>query len=102
MKKKLDKVTKEFHEKLKNAKKIVLAPQDKIKELEPYMDKVLNALGHPEALVTDESMVTDFLDIFDKDSRVKQIKKTQKKIKVDIFPGDYIWEVAERIKNEQK
>jgi hypothetical protein len=83
----------------KKIKKIELAEQDKIDKLQPYIDKVLNALGHPEALATDESMVCDFLDIFDKDERVKQVKKAHKKIKVNIFPGDYIWEVAKRIKN---
>ena len=84
----------------KKIKKIELASQNKIDKLQPYIDKVLKALGHPEALVTDESMVCDFLDIFDKDERVKQVKKAHKKIGVNIFPGDYIWEVAERIKNE--
>lgn len=82
-------------------KKIELADQDKIDKLQPYVDKVLKSLGHSEGLVTDESLVSDFLDIFDKDERIRQISKSKKKIKVDIFPGDYIWEVAERMKSEK-
>ena len=30
--------------------------------LRPYVEKALAALGHPEAFVTDESLVSDFLD----------------------------------------
>jgi len=83
---------------MKKKTKIELADHNKIDELQPYVDKVLKALGHTEALVTDESLVSDFLDIFDKERRVKQAAKAKKKLGVDLFPGDYLWEVAERIK----
>jgi hypothetical protein len=82
---------------LKKKIKFELASQDKVKKMRTYMHKIVTALGHSEALVTDESMVSDFLDIFDKEERTKQIKKAKKKIKVDICPGDYLWEVAERM-----
>lgn len=82
--------------------KIELAEQDKIKQLKPYVNQVIKALGHPEALVTDESIVFDFLDVFDIDERIEQIEKARKNIKVNIFSGDFIWKVAERIKNKEK
>ena len=99
MKKPLKKPLKK--EKLK-IRKIELATQDKIKKMGKFITRILKAFGHSEALVTDESTVSDFLDIFDKEERVKQIKKAKKTIKVDIFPEDYIWELAERIKKEKK
>ena len=80
-------------------KEIVLADQDKVVEMGEYVQKVLVALGHPEALVTDESYVTDFLDIFDADLREKQLKKLEKKLKMKITKNDHVWEIAERIKN---
>jgi len=46
--------------------KIEIASQTRILELIPWVDKVLVGLGHPEALVTDESMVRDFMDVWSK------------------------------------
>ena len=40
---------------------IVSAPRDDVEALEPYIDRILEALGHPEAYVTDESWVSDFM-----------------------------------------
>jgi hypothetical protein len=40
--------------------KVELAPQDKIIELRSYVMKVLEAIGHPEAWVSDLSSVWDF------------------------------------------
>ncbi len=39
---------------------ITFAPTDQIDELEPWVQVVLDALGHPEALVTNESYISDF------------------------------------------
>ena len=78
--------------------KFELADQDKTVALEEFVNKIIKALGHPEALVTDESLISDYLDIFDSQYGIKQLEKAKKIIKVDIFPGDYIWEVAERMK----
>ena len=90
--------------KLKKTKKSIkhtefeIASHDKVTVLDKYVTKIIKALGHSEFLVTDESLVSDFMDIFDKEERIKQAKKAKKILKVDIFPGDYIWEVAERMK----
>ena len=39
---------------------IDLAPTDEIEHLGVWIDEVLKALGHPDALVTDESWIGDF------------------------------------------
>jgi len=78
--------------------KFELADQDKTVALEGFINKIMKALGHSEALVTDESLISDYLDIFDSKAGIKQLEKAKKIIKVDIAPGDYIWEVAERMK----
>jgi hypothetical protein len=40
---------------------IILAPQDAVDQFDAQIQRVLLALGHDEALVTDESQVFDFL-----------------------------------------
>jgi len=82
--------------------KIELAKQDKINELDYWVQVVLKALGHSEALVTDESMVGDFLDIFDKKESKKELKKAIKKLKIDMDSHDYIYEVAKKLKGVKK
>ena len=43
-------------------KKITFAPQDGVDALHEEVTALLELLGHPEALVTDESHITDFLE----------------------------------------
>ncbi|HEY6019914.1 MAG TPA: hypothetical protein VIY48_08425 [Candidatus Paceibacterota bacterium] len=50
----------------------------------------LNILGHPEALVSDYSRVGDF----DADLDALSL--------LDAKPGDFIWEIAERIEKEKE
>lgn len=81
---------------------IELAGQNKVssKELEPFVNNVLDALGHPEALVTDDSIVWDFLPL---NSGLEEVNKTisdaAKKLGTYVQSKDYIWEVAERVKD---
>jgi hypothetical protein len=90
-------------ERLPKKIKFQLANQDKIKELQPYIDKVLKALGHSEALVTDESMVADFVNVFSGKSAVlKDLKKISKKLNFSVSSSDYIWQVAEKVKANER
>jgi len=50
-------------------KEIELAPTEARDALDEYVSRVLAALGHPEALATDESLVSDFLDVTGRDHR---------------------------------
>jgi hypothetical protein len=49
--------------------KFELASQNEVNELQPQIERLLAALGHPEALVTDESTFLDFLSPFEYPSR---------------------------------
>ncbi|MBM3129952.1 MAG: hypothetical protein FJ009_15185 [Chloroflexi bacterium] len=80
----------------KKIKRIELAGRDKIESLGEYVDRVLEALGHPEALVTDESQVWDFT------RDTNELKKIAKKLGFAITKNDYVWELAERCKNRAK
>ena len=84
-------------------KKIELAPQDKVDDLQLYVDQVLKALGHSEALVTDESYISDFLPFIGSMGRKEAFEKFSKKMKklgIEVKFEDSVIEVAERLKNK--
>jgi len=62
--------------------------------MESSVELVLNALGHPEALVTDLSTVGDFgLD-------AEERFAASAKLGVALSDDDYIYEVAQRLRNK--
>lgn len=83
-------------------KKFVLAEQDRVGVREKSVAILLKALGHPEALVTDESTVSDFLDVFSSELQDKQLKRLEKKLGFPVRESDYIWQVAETIRIGEK
>lgn len=85
-------------------KKITLAKQTEVKKLPVAIDHILTILGCPEALVTDESYVTDFMNIFSsKEQKVKNLKKLGKKLGVEVGINDTLIDVAKRwSKNESR
>lgn len=73
-----------------------LAPQTKIESLGPQVKILLKEFGHPEALVTDESLVWDML----RDGR--KLVAIRRKLKIAISTKDYIFAVAERLAAKRK
>lgn len=80
----------------KKIERIELASQSKIDQFQEYVDAVLEALGHPEALVTDESKIWDFYPF--KEGREDSLKKLSDKLGFQITTKDYIWEIAEQLR----
>jgi hypothetical protein len=72
--------------------RVELAPQIRIDNLRPQIKILLKAFGHPEALVTDESLVWDML--WDG----KKLVAIRRKLKIPIATNDYIFSVAERLR----
>lgn len=68
----------------------ILIEQDKIDQYPEGVAVILNILGHPEALVTDYSQIGDF----DPDESALSL--------LDAKPGDFLWELAERIEKENE
>jgi hypothetical protein len=79
---------------LVRGKKIVFAPQDKIRDLRPWVEQVLKAIGHPEAWVSNQSCVGDFGP---DDEEMAQI---QEALGIPVKGGDYIVDVAQRLKEK--
>lgn len=73
-------------------RKIVFAANTKIDQLLEWVNHVLEAVGHPEALVTDLSTIGDFPS-----GRVN-LDKICKKLGFEVAAKDYIWEVAEQVR----
>lgn len=91
----LCKICREDPERLRKKIKIEMADSDLVDgELRPYVDQILEAVGHPEALVTDESTLFDFICDF------AQISEIGKKLGVDVINGDYLFQIAERLKKK--
>ena len=70
-----------------------LADQEKVIQYSDFVNIILENLGHPEALVTDESKISDFLNIFDKDGREVQFEEFLKKmgsLVTNVSKNDYI------------
>jgi hypothetical protein len=71
--------------------RITVAPQEQVSILEPWIGDVLEALGHPDALVTDESCVSDF------GLTPEEISTISRKLGVE-FKG-YIVDVAMKLRD---
>jgi hypothetical protein len=68
------------------------------------IDEILKVLGHKEALVTDESYITDFICVFAKPEEIESsFEMLRKELGVEIIDKyDKVVEVAERMKNASK
>jgi hypothetical protein len=64
--------------------------------LESYVELLLNALDHPEALVTDLSTVGDF--VLDADERFA----VSARLEVILSDDDYIYDVAQRLRDKPR
>lgn len=77
--------------------RIVWPGNTRLKELRPTVNKILEAVGHPEAYVSDRSRVSDFfLDMDEKDTHAA-LQTVSDKLGVDIGEKDLLIEVAERL-----
>ena len=96
--------------KLAREGKIEFASQDRIKYLDAYVEQVLDALGHPEAFVSDESTISDFIDLDkywtyseDDDAHhlnamgAQRLAEISQELGVEINCHDYIWEIAKKL-----
>ena len=91
----------------KNPITIEPSANDKIIKNYETVKLIIRSLGHKSCYISDESLVSDFLPCFGKNldqKREEILKKSKKKIRVDIKPKDKILTVAKRIlqKNKEK
>lgn len=85
-----------------NKPTITFAPDLEISRLEigGWINKALEAIGHPEALVTDYSSVWDFMDNTGDPHDIEWLNERSEAIGFEIEKSDLIWRLAERLKKE--
>jgi hypothetical protein len=76
-------------------KTIEFAPSDECQRYALEVDEVLEACGHPEAWVTDESQVGDMIT-------TEGAQKAARKLGIGVREADYIWEVAKRLRETRR
>lgn len=75
---------------------VEFASQDLTIALDPYIEKVLDAIGHPEAWVSDMSSIGDLRP--DDCSYQEFVNDVAAKLGIGINKGDYIIDIAMRLK----
>ena len=73
--------------------RIELASTVLVDAVETYVERVVDALGHPEALVTDLSTIGDFGLDADERSAVSA------KLGLTLSDDDYVYEIARRLRD---
>ena len=86
-------------------RKIEVAEDSQVRELGREIGMVLKALGHPEALVTDLSAVSDFACSFGSNSllamaRAALAKRASRRLGVEVKVDDLIVDVARRVREK--
>lgn len=96
---------KELQDKIRSGEmKITFAEQEEVELLRPYINRVLDAVGHPEAWVSDQSSIGDFRPIdFSSDNQSgdeyqKFVNDVAAILGIGINKGDYIVDIAMRLK----
>jgi hypothetical protein len=83
-----------------SARKVTFAAQKRVGDLHPYVKKVMRAIGHGEAWVSDESKLSDFMSVVKMD-RTRDERVIKNKLKnefnLDVAVTEYVVDVAERL-----
>ena len=79
--------------------KIRIAGQTEVNLLETEIERVLDAVGHPEALVTDRSCLWDF-PLGPEDEGCPTVAEIQATLGVEIHQSDRLVDVAWRMRNK--
>jgi hypothetical protein len=80
-------------------RRFVIAPQHRVRQYAPEVREILTAVGHPEALVTDGSSLSDFFDAFDAEDpeAVLALATLAALVGTSVNPDDLIADLAERL-----
>jgi len=95
---------KELQKRIRNGDvKFEIADIDSVTLLEIEVDAVLQALGQEEALVTDESQISDFYSFLETDEIEVELERLRAELGVEIYDEfELIITIAQRIKDKNK
>jgi hypothetical protein len=87
----------ELREKIRNGEITFKIPsQLHVMDLEEYVDEILTACGLEGAMVTDLSMMGHF------DLSEEEAEEAMEQLGVHMEPGDYVYQVAQRLKDSRE
>jgi hypothetical protein len=81
-------------------KKIVLAPDGYRKVYAAQIDEILRAIGHPEALVTDKSFISDFSFVPHEgpsSQKAERMEAAVRALGVEFDSDTPIWKIAKML-----
>lgn len=79
-------------------KKIVWPANNRVRELRPWIDEILKALGYPGAMVSDHSEIGDFFITGLRAHRENDLDILRGALGVDVSFRDFVVDVAERLR----
>ena len=83
--------------------KIILAERVRSSDLETGIENILEVLGFPGSLITDESEIGDFIDIYaTEEEKEKILDRVEEQLGVSVDVTDYLVDIAERIKRTEE
>lgn len=87
---------------MSKVKKISLAENKETRTYKRFVDVVLDELDHPEALVTDESYVSDFICFMDSKRRKKILERMSNRFGFEINQYTRIIDVAKKLREQEQ
>lgn len=76
---------------------IELADQDEVAQYQDVIDEILQAVDHSEALVTDESQLSDFNAIMDEEGDQELIDLIYNRFGIEVEVTDRLVDIARRV-----
>lgn len=76
---------------------IELADQDEVAQYQDVIDEILQAVDHSEALVTDESQLSDFNVIMDEEGDQELIDLIYNRFGIEVEVTDRLVDIARRV-----
>lgn len=70
-------------------------------ELTPYIDRILRAIEHPEALITDETSLYDFGNFSDITER-KLVQQLRHNIGITVDVHEPFWKIAAKLRDHEQ
>lgn len=93
---------KEIRKRIKNGDiNFTMSDIDSVSSLEIEVDEVLQALGYEEALVTDESQISDFYSFLETKDIEGELERLRAELGVEIYDEfELLITIAQRIKDK--
>ena len=82
--------------------KFEMAPQDRVEDYKYELEDILEVLGHPEALITDLSSISDFYPL-DRKETAECMERISRAFGIEVAkPNELLVDLAKRVRKARK